>query len=480
MDMVRVRIAPSPTGFFHVGTARTALYNWLFARRNNGKFILRIEDTDVKRSTKAMVDVITESLKWLGLDWDEGPIFQSERTSIYQKYVEELLKKGLVYPCYCTSEELISRKEAAEREKKSARGYDRRCFSLTEEEKLRFEKEGRPKALRFFVKEGRTLFHDEIHGRIEKDNSEIEDFVVLKSDGSPTYNLAVVVDDAEMEITHVIRGNDHISNTPKQVMLYEAFGMNPPKFAHLPLILGEDKAKFSKRHGCIAVTDYKKQGYMPDTLVNFLALLGWSPGDDREIMTREELISAFSLGRVMKGGAVFDIRKLQWMNGEYIDRLNSETLFKEASPFLLEEQLFDRDSLEENKPFIMDVLDLMKSRMKVLADFAVLGDYFFTENYSIDSEGVSKCIDKPAIQRLLSLKERFAELDAFTKESTELVVRELAAELDVKAALLIHPTRVALTGKRVGPGLFEILEVLGKDKVVNRIDKFVAPSSSQA
>lgn len=472
--MIRVRIAPSPTGFFHVGTARTALYNWLFAKRNKGEFILRIEDTDVERSTKEMVDVILESLKWLGLDWDEGPIFQSQRLDIYKKFADELLGKGFVYPCYCTSEELEERKREVEK-KKGARGYDRRCISLSEKEKLRFEREGRPKALRFFVPEGKTSFHDEIHGQVEKENSEIEDFVILKSDGTPTYNLAVVVDDSEMGITHVIRGDDHIPNTPKQVMLYQALGIAPPKFVHLPLILGEDRAKFSKRHGCVAVTEYREQGYLRDALVNFLALLGWSPGDDREIMNRGELISAFSLRRVIRGGAVFDTKKLLWMNGEYINRLDSDELLEKTNPFLTKKGLLDKDSIQQKKSFVTNALNLMKSRVKVLSDFPILGDYFFTENYSIDDEGVSKYIDKSAIQRLLLVKEKFAKLSSFTKEETELVVRESAAELDIKAALLIHPLRVVVTGKLVGPGLFEILEVLGKERVVSRIERFVAP-----
>lgn len=467
--MVRVRIAPAPTGFFHVGTARTALYNWLFARKNHGKFILRIEDTDVKRSTSEMVDVIIESLKWLGLDWDEGPIFQSERLAIYRKYAEELLDKGLVYPCYCTREELQARS------REGTWGYDRRCLSLTEEEKLKFEREGRPKAFRFCVPEGKTSFFDEIHGWIEKDNSDIEDFVILKSDGTPTYNLACVVDDAQLGITHVIRGDDHIPNTPKQIMLYEALGLKPPKFAHLPLILGEDRSKFSKRHGCVAVTEYREQGYLSDALVNFLALLGWSPGDDREIMSREELISAFSLQRVIKRGAIFDTKKLLWMNGEYINRLDSETLLKEVSVFLIKEHLLDRESLERKRSWVMSVLNLLKSRAKLLSDFPRMGDYFFTEEYSVDEEGMSKYIDKSTIQRLLLVKEKLVRLASFTKEDTEKAVRELAAELDIKAAMLIHPIRVAVTGKQAGPGLFEILEVLGKNRVVSRIERFVAP-----
>jgi len=472
--MVRVRIAPSPTGFFHVGTARTALYNWLFARRNRGTFILRIEDTDVERSTEKMVDVIIESLQWLGLDWDEGPILQSERLNLYRKHAEKLVEKGAAYPCYCTDDELKARRREVAK-KKGVRGYDRKCWSLSEEEKLKFESEGRPRALRFFVPEGKTSFYDEIHGEIERENSEIEDFVILKSDGRPTYNLAVVVDDSEMGITHVIRGDDHIPNTPKQVMLYRALDITPPKFVHLPLILGEDRAKFSKRHGCVAVTEYKEQGYLRDALVNFLALLGWSPGDDREIMTRDELISAFSLDRVIKGGAVFDMKKLVWINGEYISRLDSRTLLEKVRPFLLRQHVVDEDSLTKQESYFIRALDCMKSRVKVLSDFPKLGDYFFTEDYAIDEEGVSKYVDKSAIQRLSLVKEKFVTLSSFTKEATERVVRESAAELDIKAALLIHPIRVVVTGKLVGPGLFEILEVLGKERVVNRIDRFLAP-----
>ena len=284
MSEIRVRIAPSPTGYLHVGTAHTALYNWLFARKNGGKFILRIEDTDVERSTKEMVDVILDSLKWLGIDWDEGPYYQSERFNLYKEAAKKLEKEGFLYRCYCTKEEIEERKQKVIESGKAWK-YDRHCLNLTEEQKAAYEREGRPYALRFKVPEGMTAFNDGLHGEIRRDNKEIEDFVVVRSNGYPTYNFAVVVDDSSMGITHVMRGEDHISNTPKQILLYKALNLKVPEFIHLPLILAEDKSKLSKRKGTVAVTDYRDMGYLPDAFVNFLALLGWSPSTEKEIFS---------------------------------------------------------------------------------------------------------------------------------------------------------------------------------------------------
>lgn len=469
--MVRVRIAPSPTGYLHVGTARTALYNWLFAKKNGGKFILRIEDTDIARSTKEMTDEIIKSLKWLGLTWDEGPYFQSKRLSIYQKYADILLKENKAYYCYCTSEEIAERKKKVMSEKKAWKNA-RRCLYLSEKEKENFEKENRPKAVRFLVPEGVTEFIDEIHGSIKKDNKDLEDFVLMKSDNTPSYNFAVVIDDMDMHITHVIRGDDHIANTPKQILLYKSLGFQPPKFVHLPLLLAEDKSKLSKRHDAVAVTDYREQGYLKEAFVNFLSLLGWSPGDGREIMSVEELISAFSLNRIIKRGAVFDTKKLMWMNGEYITKMDGEALFKNAVPFLKRDKLLDEKTIEEKREWIINVLLLLKGRVKLLSDFSKLGDYFFTDDFKYDEEGLKKYIDKDRLNKLLSVKERLDRLELFSKEEIEKTVRKFAAESGVKAAFLIHPLRMVVTGNQAGPGLFEVLETLGKEKVVNRIDKF--------
>jgi len=332
MDNVRVRIAPSPTGYLHVGTAHTALFNWLFARHNKGTFILRIEDTDLARSTKEYEENIIEGLKWLGLYWDEGPYYQTQRLDLYRKYADELLKKGLAYYCYCTPEELEERRKEALAQKKPPR-YDRKCLYLSDEERARYEREGRKPAIRLLVPEGKTVFNDIIRGEIEFNNEDIGDFVIMKSDGIPTYNFAVVIDDYTMGITHVIRGEDHISNTPKQLFIYNAFGWTPPEFAHLPLLLGPDRSKLSKRHGVTSVTEYKKMGYLPQALVNYLALLGWTPEENREIYTVEELIELFDLRRVTKNPGIFDVTKLEWINTQHIRRLSLEELADLTYPF---------------------------------------------------------------------------------------------------------------------------------------------------
>ncbi|MDI6840130.1 MAG: glutamate--tRNA ligase [bacterium] len=464
----RVRIAPSPTGFLHVGTARTALYNWLFARGEGGKFILRIEDTDVNRSTSTMTDAILESLKWLGLEWDEGPYFQSDRFSIYKKYANLLLKNGACYFCYCTHEELEDRKKKVVAQK-GAWKYDRRCLDLSDTQKAEFKK--RPKAIRFCVPEMEVNFEDGLHGVLKRSSNDIEDFVILKSDGSPSYNFACVVDDHEFNITHVIRGEDHISNTFKQILLYKAFGWSPPKFIHLPLILGHDRSKLSKRHGAVSVLDYRKDGILPEAFVNFLALLGWSPGGDREILSISELISLFSLDNLSKTNSVFDFKKLEWMNGEYINRLSNEDLFDRLLSFL---PTTDSQQLVANKEYGLKVIGILKDRMRKLTDFFALGDYFFKPPVEYDKDGIENYFNHKETQARLSLlKDRLSKLEEFNIESVERTVRELALEFGIKAALLIHPIRLALTGKTVGPSLFHITDILGKDAVIQRLDRAI-------
>ncbi|MCK4307364.1 glutamate--tRNA ligase [candidate division WOR-3 bacterium] len=458
------RIAPSPTGFLHVGTAHTALYNWLFARKHGGKFILRIEDTDIKRSDSAMSDVIIESLKWLGLEWDEGPYFQSDKFPVYKKYAKELLQNKSAYYCYCTPKELEERKKEAISQKKT-RKYDRKCFNLSDAEKKRFE--NRPKAIRFFIPDGKVSFEDGLHNKVERDSQDIEDFVILKSDGTPSYNLACVVDDHELGITNVIRGEDHLVNTFKQILLYKAFGWKPPEFVHHPMILGTDRSKLSKRHGAVSVLDYKKQGILPEALVNFLALLGWSPGDDREIMSREELIDLFSLDRLSLTASVFDIKKLEWMNGEYIKKLSDEELLDRILALTVNCQL-----LTVNKEYMLKIVNILKPRMQRLTDFGKFSGYFFEDPTQYESEGVDKYFKLPEVQRRLTLvKDRFSELKEFNVEAIESAIRELASELGIKAALLIHPIRLALTGKTGGPSLFHIVEILGKEAVIRRLKK---------
>ena len=471
-NVVRVRIAPSPTGYLHLGTARAALYNWLFARKNNGKFILRIEDTDIARSSKEMVTSILDGLSWLGLDWDEGPFFQSDRLDMYKEYANKLFEEGKAYYCYCTPQELLERREKAKSEKRDIK-YDRHCLNLNEKERKRYEDEKRPRALRFLVPKGETSFNDIIHSVIKRDNREIEDFVIMKSDGTPTYNLAVVIDDYEMGITHIIRGEDHISNTPKQILLYRALNLTSPKFAHLPLILGEDRSKLSKRHGAVSVTQYRDDGFLPEALFNFLALLGWSPGGGREIMSSEEIIENFSLERINKRGAVFDIGKLEWMNGVYINSITNGELLDRVIPFLFKKGWVDKDFSKERREYLMRFVALMKKRMKKLTDFVLFGSYFFEEVKEYEEKGVKKHFKGDTPVYLEALVKILEETGDFTKENLENIFRTLAEKLGIKPAKLIHPVRLAVTGMTVGPGLFEILETLEKNLIIKRLTEAI-------
>ncbi len=483
-DKVRVRFAPSPTGFLHLGGARTALFNWLFARKYGGVFILRIEDTDVVRSTEESVEVILEGLRWLGLNWDEGPevggdygpYFQSQRLHFYEEYAQKLLDAGLAYHCFCTPEELEERRRKTIASGRSWR-YDRLCFSLTEKEKEALLAEGRKPVLRFFIPEGKTKFLDLLRGEVEFENQELDDFVILKSDGMPTYNFACVVDDALMQITHVIRGDDHISNTPRQVLLYKALGFPLPSFAHIPMILGKDKTRLSKRHGSPSVTYYRDKGYLPDALFNYLARLSWASGEEeKEIFTREEIIEGFSIERVTKHAAVFDLDKLNWMNGLYIREASLDYLLEVFLEIAPKNGLSDVNLSDEAfREYCKKVLTIMRERIKYLAQLIEEAIYFFREDYPYDEEAVEKVLKEAgARERLAVCLERLKGLNSFTASKLESVVRDTASELGVKAAKLIHPLRVAVSGKRVGPGLFELLEVLGKERVINRIERTLA------
>lgn len=473
-EEVRVRFAPSPTGYLHVGGGRTALFNWLFARKNNGKFILRIEDTDLTRSSQGMIQAILDGLNWLGLDWDEDPIFQSERIHIYRDHVDKLMAAGKAYYCYCSSEVLKQKREVARREGRPWK-YDGACRNLTEEQRRERESEGASKVVRFRVPGGATVVEDLVHGALRFENEAIEDFVVLRSDGLPTYHLAVVVDDALLRISHVIRGDDHVSNTPKQVLLYKALGFEAPQFAHLPLILGPDRKRLSKRHGAVSVTEYRDNGYLPEAVVNFLALLGWSPGDGREILSREELIESFSLEGINKANAIFDERKLEWMNGQYLNFKPSEELFLLVVEELKKAGLIYEESAERKREWLLKVIDLLKVRVRKLTDFPELGRYFFEAPKEYEEKGVKKHWKGPeAAGRLSRLSVRLERLDDnFTSDKVEGVVRGLAGELGLGAGKLIHPTRLAITGRSFGPGLFEVMELLGKEAVVERLEKAI-------
>jgi glutamyl-tRNA synthetase len=428
----RLRFAPSPTGYLHVGGARTALFNWLYARRHGGAFILRIEDTDVERSQAELVTGILDGLRWLGIDWDEGPetggphapYFQSQRLDRYRAAAKQLLESGKA-----------------------------------------FEDEG---AIRFKVPAGKTAFTDSVHGPIEFDNEHIESFVILRSDTHPTYHLSVVVDDIDMAITHVVRGDDHISNTPKQVLLYHAFGKTPPAFAHVPLIMGPDKQRLSKRHGATSVTEYEKHGYIPEAMFNFLALLGWGTGSNDELFTRDELIQRFNLEAISGGNAVFNTEKLDWFNHQHLLRLTDQELVDRLARFGISE-LGSRPDARSST-----ILGLLRPRCKKLTDFADQLRPFFEDPASYDPEGVKKHLSVVGSrEHMLALRDVYAGTE-WTEAELENALRSLAEQRGVKAALLIHGTRLAVTGRMVSPGLFDMLVVLGRETVLRRMDRLAA------
>jgi len=480
---IRVRFAPSPTGYLHIGGARTALFNWLYTRHYKGTFVLRIEDTDQVRSTEEAVNVILEGMKWLGLDWDEGPgkgggygpYYQMQRLHLYQEYTEKLLKDKKAYRCYCTREEL------AESRKKQARGskplkYDRHCLSLSEEEKKKYEAEGRKPVIRLKIPAKKIVFNDLLRGEVVFDGELLSDFVIMKSDGIPTYNYAVVIDDALMKITDVMRGDDHISNTPKQILIYEALRFAIPKFAHIPMIMGQDHTRLSKRHGATSVMEYKKMGYISEAVVNYIAHLGWSSGDEREIFSPEELIKEFSLDKISKHAAVFSMEKLNWFNSEYLKRMSIDSLTKMLFPFLKEANYIENEeSLSPAKnEYIKEVVKLMQRRLKNFSQFIEYADYFFVDKIDIEPQAFDSVLNKEGVPGILqALQEKLSALKCWNEESIENAVREVASSLQIKGGQIIHPTRVALSGKKVGPGLFELMVVLSQDKTVKRLKEAI-------
>jgi len=476
----RVRFAPSPTGYLHIGGARTALFNWLFARRHGGVFVLRIEDTDVERSSDAMVDGILDGLRWLGLDWDEGPIvagphapyFQSQRQAKYLAAAETLVAKGHAYYCYCTPEELKAKREGNPEYK-----YERTCLGLSRDEVAARELGGEPRAVRFKVPDGKVRVEDLVHGPIDFDASLIEDFVILRSDGHPTYHLSVVSDDVEMGMTHVVRGDDHISNTPKQILLYQALGAALPKFAHVPLILGADKKRLSKRHGATSVMEYANHGYIPEAMVNFLALLGWSPGaGDREVFTKSELAEIFNLEGISGGNAVFNPEKLDWFNQQHLARLAPMELALRLKPSFEAAGLWSDDLLTKRHAWFFAVLELLVPRAKRLQDFATQGAFFLLKddlNLVYDPAAVEKHLRADGMAgHLKALLADWSALSEFDVVSTEASLRRVAEARGLKAGTLIHAVRVAVTGTTVSPGLFEVVALVGRARVCERLARY--------
>ena len=470
----RVRFAPSPTGYLHVGGARTALFNWLFARHTGGTLILRIEDTDFERSSEEMVEGILEGMRWLGLTWDEGPFFQSQRLDLYKATAAKILARGQAYPCFCTKDELEQRrKEAAEAGKPLM--YDRRCRRIPRAEAEARLAKGEPAAIRFAVPEdGSTIFEDAVFGPVEFANAEIEDFVLLRSDGIPTYHLSVVADDIDMRLTHIIRGADHISNTPKQVLQYRALGAELPVFAHVPLILGPDKTRLSKRHGATSVMAYKQMGIVPEAFRNFLSLLGWTPGavkdangKDREIFSSEELIKLFTLDGISKSNAVFDNDKLAWFNAEYIRALPVEELSRCIAPF------FAEAGLHVSPEKLLAVTPLIRERIKFLRDAVSAADFFFVEELAPydTADLIPQKGDAALARRILEHTRELLATVAFDHVSLEQALREAAATLGVKTGPMFQPIRVAVCGRKNAPPLFESMAVLGRATCIARIQQ---------
>lgn len=469
---IRVRFPPSPTGYLHVGGARTALFNWLFARGAGGTFVLRIEDTDRERSKPEHTEAILDSMKWLGLDWDEGPYFQSDGVDRHRDEALRLLAEGKAYRDFTTSEEAARLRDAAEgiTDRRAART---RADAVGAEEAEARAAAGEPHAIRFRVPDGETVWNDLVHGETRFANDDIDDLVILRSDGSPTYNLAVTSDDAHQRITHVIRGDDHLSNTPKQILLYEALGESVPIFGHVPMILGSDGKRLSKRHGATAVGEYDREGLLPEAMVNFLALLGWNPGDEQEVMSVEELIDRFSMERVIKKSSVFDVKKLDWMCGQHFNRKPAEELAPLFEGALVDAGLTTPEAFEADREWFLQLVDLLKTRARRIPDLVDLARPFLQDEPELDEAAVAKHWLRDAattIEILTAFRERLAEAE-WSLEALETVIRGYAEERGVGAGKVIHPLRVAVTGRENSPGIFEVLMFIGSKQTVTRLDK---------
>lgn len=472
---IRVRIAPSPSGNLHVGTARTALFNYLFAKKNNGKYVLRIEDTDLERTEQKFVENIYDSLKAIGLMWDEGPDVggvyapyqQSERFDIYKKYAKILLDKGFAYECYCSQEELDKEKEIAI-QNKTAYKYSTKCRNLTPEQAEEYEKQGKKPVLRFSVPQGKMKFKDLVKGELEFDNNLIGDFVIMKSNGIPTYNFAVVVDDIEMKISHIIRGEDHISNTPKQIMIYQALGADVPEFAHVGMILAPDKSKLSKRHGATAVSDFIAQGYLPEAFVNFIALLGWSPSDGNEIKSLSEIAADFDLEKLSSSNSIFEYDKLNWLNGQYIRSMPIGEITNRAKAYLGK---FDLSEYSQEK--LERIVEVTREPLVLLSEITDAVSYFFGDAVAVDSEVQTTVLDSETSQKVLAdFKETAQGFDFDSEEALHHSLDEFRAkfkEQGVKPKETMWAIRAAVTGRTKGADICAVLAVLGRDRVIKRV-----------
>ncbi len=462
MTTVRVRFAPSPTGALHIGGVRTALFNWLYARNRKGVFVLRIEDTDQTRSTDESIRVILDGMQWLGMDWDEGPFRQTERMDIYREHADRLLKEGKAYRCYCSPEELDARRKEALAAGRPPK-YDRKCLGLKE------PVAGRTPVLRFHsTDEGTTVVRDLIRGAVTFENKQLDDLIIMRSDGFPTYNFAVVVDDVTMRISHVIRGDDHLNNTPRQVQIYRALGYEPPEFAHLPMILGSDKTKLSKRHGATAVTEYKDLGYLPEALMNYLARLGWSHGD-QEVFSVPDLIGKFSLDNVGKAPAVFNPEKLVWLNHHYIQQADPDRLAGLLLE-LLEKDGAVREGMEPDREWLKRLVRILTERSHTLVEMKTAALPFVRDEIVLDEKAKAKHLTPDIAPLLAELTAKLSSLEPFAHDGIEKAFNDIVAEKGIKLGKLAQPVRVALTGGTVSPGIHDVIEVMGRDKVVKRIE----------
>ena len=474
----KVRFAPSPTGPFHIGGARSALFNWLVARNKNGKFLVRVEDTDLARSTRESEENIKAALNWLGLNWDEGidvggengPYRQTERLDIYHKEIQRLLDEGKAYYCYCTEEELEESRTQQLAEGKTP-VYNDHCRSLTEEEIAKYKESGRKPVIRLRVpKEGVFAFDDMVRGHVTFQAAGVGDFIIMKSDGIPVYNFAVVVDDALMNITHVIRAEEHLSNTPRQIAIYQALGYDIPKFGHISLILGSDHKKMSKRHGATSVDEYRKMGYLPDAVVNYLALLGWAPKGEQEIFTREELIEQFSMKRVSANDAVFDIEKLNWINFQYMKQLSPEELLELTLPFIINAGYITGPLSDEKKEWLKKVVWFVRDHLYYGAQTPENVKIFFEELPAIEDEEMLDIMSRETSKMIIkSFAEKLSDLDTFNESSIKDVFSNLMKESGIKGKAAFEPVRIALTGEIHGPGLYTLIELFGKEKTIHRL-----------
>ncbi|MGI5876831.1 MAG: glutamate--tRNA ligase [Dethiobacteria bacterium] len=483
MKEIRVRFAPSPTGELHIGGARTALFNWLFARHNRGKMILRIDDTDRERSKEEHLKSIINSLSWLGLNWDEGPgkegeygpYVQSERLAIYKEETKKLLEGGKAYPCFCTVEELEEQKEILRKQGKPPR-YSGKCRHLTKEEREKRVAGGQKYVIRLLLPpEEEIVVEDLIRGRVTFDYKVFDDFIITRSDGLPTYNLVSVIDDHFMNITHVIRAEEHLSNTPRQQLIIKQLGYKVPVYAHVPMILAPDHSKLSKRHGATSVEEYKNMGIMPEALVNYLALLGWSPGEDKEIMSTEEMIELFNLEKVSKNPAIYDIKKLTWLNGYYMRTMDLEALVEKTIPFLTKEGIIPSQISSAERERVKKVIDLIRDRVKTLAEVGEACLYFFKDDFSYDEKAMRKHFQRDKTAFILGeVAKTFEKVEPFTVENVKEGLGILSNGLELSLSKINPALRLAVTGCTMGPDLFEIISFLGKEKTISRIHRAVA------